>query len=116
MKILQRKEDEARSISSIEAFSVVERIRMSPERELSKPFKEILSYLRMIPSPRNASWAERVRRALGNGGLTEKEITQVIDLSPERSIDAISLIPSLKRIDSYVLDGLLNEIAEMPMN
>lgn len=116
MKILHTKEDETRSISSAEALAIVERIRMDPDRNLSSSFQSILSYLRMIPSPRNSSWAERVRRVLNNGGLTEKEATQIIDLSPERSIEAKSLVPSLERIDSYSLDTLLNDVAEIPMN
>ncbi|KAI5193224.1 DNA-directed RNA polymerase II subunit RPB4 [Nematocida minor] len=116
MKIIERAKDESKSISSVEALMIVERIRMERGMENNEAFQGILKYLRTCPSPRNPSWAERVRRTLVNAGISDYEASLIINLSPERHTDAKALIPSLNRIDNYALDILLNEIAEIPTN
>ncbi|EIJ88183.1 DNA-directed RNA polymerase II subunit RPB4 [Nematocida parisii] len=116
MKFIEKAEDKAKSISSAEALIIVERTRMDRRMEGNDAFQSILKYLRLCPSPRNPSWAERVRRTLVSGGMTDYEASLIINLSPERHIDAKALIPSLNRMDNYSLDTLLNSISDIPTN
>lgn len=116
MKFIEKKEDSARSISAVEALAIVESIRAERGMETNEAFQSILKYLRVCPFARNPSWAERVRRILLTGGLTEYEASLVINLMPERHIDAKALISSLSRVDNYTLDSLLNEIGDVSMN
>ncbi|KAI5187612.1 DNA-directed RNA polymerase II subunit RPB4 [Nematocida homosporus] len=114
MKIIPRFDGESRSISAIEAHGLMERIRGERDMEENSAFQSTLKYLRSIPVSGTAIWAERARKLLVEGGLTEYEASIVINLGPERHTDAKSLIPSLARIDSYALDMLFNEVAEIP--
>ncbi|KAH9386898.1 DNA-directed RNA polymerase II subunit RPB4 [Nematocida major] len=114
MKFIEKAEDKAKSISAAEALIIVERIRIDRGVDNNEALQSILQYLRMCAPSKNSVWAERVRRTLMNGGLTEYEASLVINLGPERHTDAKSLIPSLNRIDNYTLDILLNEIGDIP--
>ncbi|EHY65748.1 DNA-directed RNA polymerase II subunit RPB4 [Nematocida ausubeli] len=116
MKFIEKTEDKSKSISATEALGIVEKTRMDRRMEGNEAFQSILKYLRVCPSPRNTSWAERVRRTLVSGGMTDYEASLVINLSPERNTDAKALIPSLSRMDNYALDALLNTISEIPTN
>jgi len=82
--------------------------------EDNESFKSILKYFEVCSRAGSASWAERARKILMAEGMTDYEATLILNISPERHIDAKALIPSLSRFENYVIDHILNEIAEMP--
>ncbi|OAG29011.1 DNA-directed RNA polymerase II subunit RPB4 [Nematocida displodere] len=114
MKILSREAGDSKAISSVEAFALLERIREERRTEGSESFQSTLEYLKACSFIGTPSWAERVRKILTEGDMSDKEASAVINLGPERHTDAKALIPSLTRFDNYSLDALLNEISDTP--
>lgn len=113
MKILQRNTGESRSVSCLEALAQMDKIREERDMRQNEAFQKTIQYFRECPGHESASWIERVRKLLTDGGLTEYETSLVINLAPETYLDAKLLIPSLSRFDNYTINLLLNEIASI---
>ena len=114
MRIIQKEEGQSQSISAIEAYAIASRIDTERNMKDKEPFVSILEYMKACkPSMESAAWAERARKILKDGGMTEYEVSQVLNLSPVKYVDAKSLIPSLSRLENYAVNYLLNEIAEL---
>ncbi|KAI5192187.1 DNA-directed RNA polymerase II subunit RPB4 [Nematocida sp. AWRm77] len=113
MKILQRNTGESHSVSSLEAFSQMEKISEERDMQSNEAFQKTMQYFREYSGNRNSSWAERARKVLVEKELTEYEASLVINLNPETYLDAKMLIPSLGRFDNHTINMLLGDLSEI---
>ncbi|KAI5179646.1 hypothetical protein NEOKW01_0109 [Nematocida sp. AWRm80] len=110
MRLVKENSTESKSISSIEALDIIERIKSERPVKNNHTLESIEEYLKELPGLGEVSWATRTRKSLMEAGMTDYEASLIINLSPERHTDAKALIPSLSRFDNYTLDMLLNEM------